>query len=77
MKKEMLRRLEALETKKFGSPRIARFLALLHANRLKEADRLAHRMRIDPEQFTLTQLDLLKDVCEKATGTALRNGTKP
>jgi hypothetical protein len=59
MKKEMLRRLEAVEAVRFGSPQIARFLSLTLSNRKEEAERLALRARLDVRYFSNEALDIL------------------
>jgi hypothetical protein len=59
MKKEMLRRLEAVEAVRFGSPQIARYLFLTLSNREEEAERLRLRARIEENDFSNEALHLL------------------
>jgi hypothetical protein len=61
MKKEMLRRLEALETERFGSPQIARYVCLKLSSREEEADRLRLRARLDVKYFSNEALHLLAE----------------
>jgi len=51
MKKEMVRRLEAMERRRFGSSHAAKYLVLVRASRHNEADRFARSMRIEIAAF--------------------------
>jgi hypothetical protein len=59
MKKEMLRRLEAIEALRFGSPQIARYVFLMVSNREEEAEHLRLRARLDVRYFSDEALDLV------------------
>ena len=59
MKKEMLRRLEALEAERFGSPQIARYVSLKLSNREEEAERLRLRAHLNENRFSNEALHLL------------------
>ena len=61
MKKEMVRRLEAMERRRFGSPEIARFLIMKRTNRHEEAERLAHMMRLELRTLSTEALFFLMD----------------
>jgi len=62
MKKEMVRRLEAMERRRFGSPEIARFLVMKRSNLHDEADRLADMIRLDLNTLSTEALFFLIDL---------------
>jgi hypothetical protein len=62
MKKEMVRRLEAMERRRFGSPEIARFLVMKRLNLHDEADRLADMIRLDLNTLSTEALFFLIDL---------------
>ena len=61
MKKEMVRRLEALERDRFGSTKAAKYVILVRTNRFEEADRFARKMCIELKMLTTEALLLLMD----------------
>jgi len=62
MKKEMVRRLEPMERRRFGSPEIARLLVLKRLNLHDEADRLADMIRLDLNTLSTEALFFLIDL---------------